>query len=134
MLNGISTLLAITVISIAVWKWRVSQDRYLILTVIKNALKDRRAPWIGILFAVLYLAVFMILGGKGGRIHILFGRWIFNTTAGEVLIGLAMAILVMVSMALFVYSVRVIGLAQSRKKGGIGGFGALLAMLAAFCP
>ena len=131
---GISIALAVIIIGIAAWKWRIWPDRRLIRSVVKNALKDRKAFWIGVLFAIFYLAIFMILGGKGGRIHVLFGRWIFNTTPGEVMTGLVMALLVMISMALFVYSIHIMGLGQSGKKGGGGIFGTLLALLASFCP
>ena len=86
------------------------------------------------LAGIVYLALFMILGGKGGRIHVLFGRVIFNTTAGEVLAGLLLAFLVMISMSLFVYNIQLIGLKKTGKEGGIGLFGAFLAVLAAFCP
>jgi hypothetical protein len=100
----------------------------------KLALNERRAFWIGTLSGIFYFAVFMILGGKGGRIHVLFGRLIFNTTLWEMITGLALAILVMITMTLFVYGVRVMGLRQSGKKGGVGFSGALMALLASFCP
>jgi len=134
MYDKISLLLAVIVVCIAVWKWHIIRDRRLILSVIRNALKERRAFWIGILTAIFYLVVFMILGGKGGRIHILFGRLIWNTSPGDMLTGILLAILVMLSMALFVYGVHVIGAKRSGKKGGMGFVGSLLALLAAFCP
>lgn len=132
--NGISILLAVVVVGIAIKKWHIFRDRQQILSVIQNALKERKALWSGILIAVFYLAVFMILGGKGGRIHVLFGRLIWNTTPGEVLTGLLLAMLVMISMALFVFGVHLMGAKQSGKKSGMGFFGSLLALLAAFCP
>jgi hypothetical protein len=132
--NGISILLALVVVGIAIMKWHVIRDRRQILLAIQNALKERKALLSGILIAVFYLAIFMILGGKGGRIHILFGRLIWNTTPAEVLTGLLLAMLVMISMALFVFGVRLMGAKQSGKKSGMGFFGSLLALLAAFCP
>lgn len=132
--NGISILLAVVVVGIAIKKWHIIRDRQQILSVIKNALKERKALLSGILIALFYLAVFMILGGKGGRIHVLFGRLIWNTAPGEVLTGLLLAILVMISMALFVFGVRLMGARQSGKQSGIGFFGSLLALLVAFCP
>ncbi len=132
--DGIALLLAIIAVGFAARKWHIVRDRHLILSTIGNALKERRAFWIGTLAGVFYLAVFMIPGGKGGRIHVLFGRLIFNTTAGEVLAGLSLAILVMISMALFAYGMHVAGPAKSEKEGGMGIIGALLALLAAFCP
>lgn len=134
MYDKIALFLALIVVCIAVWKWHIIRDRRLIISVIRNALKERRAFWIGILTAIFYLVVFMILGGKGGRIHILFGRLIWNTSPGDMLTGILLAILVMLSMALFVYGVHVIGAKRSGKKGGIGFVGSLLALLAAFCP
>jgi hypothetical protein len=132
--NGISVLLAAVVVGIAIKKWQIIRDRQQILSVIKNALKERKALLSGILMAVFYLAVFMILGGKGGRIHVLFGRLIWNTTAGEVLTGLLLAMLVMLSISLFVFGVRLMRAKQSGKKIGAGFFGSLLALLVAFCP
>jgi hypothetical protein len=132
--NGISVFLAAIVVAIAIKKWHIIRDRQQILSVIKNALKERKALLSGILMAVFYLAVFMILGGKGGRIHILFGRLIWNTEPGEVLTGLLLAMLVMVSISLFVFGVRLMGAKQSGKKSGVGFFGSLLALLVAFCP
>ncbi len=133
-INGIPILVAVLAVSIAIKKWNVLRDRRQILMILKNALNDRKAFWSGILIAFFYLAVFMILGGKGGRIHVLFGRLIWNTTPGEVLTGLLLAILVMMSMALFVFGVRLLGAKQSGKKSGMGFFGSLLALLAGFCP
>jgi hypothetical protein len=132
--NGISLLLAAIVVAIAIKKWHIIRDRQQILSVIKNALKERKALLSGILMAVFYLAVFMILGGKGGRIHVLFGRLVWNTEPGEVLTGLLLAMLVMVSISLFVFGVRLMGAKQSGKKSGAGFFGSLLALLVAFCP
>jgi hypothetical protein len=132
--NGISVFLAAIVVAIAIKKWHIIRDRQQILSVIKNALKERKALLSGILMAVFYLAVFMILGGKGGRIHVLFGRLIWNTEPGEVLTGLLLAMLVMVSISLFVFGVRLMGAKQSGKKSGVGFFGSLLALLVAFCP
>jgi hypothetical protein len=132
--NGLAILLAVAVIGFAAWKMNIPKNRRQILSVIKGALRYRNALLVGISFAVVYMSVFMILGGKGGRVHILFGRWIFNTTSGEVLTSLGMAILVMTSMTMFAYSIRMIGLVRSGKRCGAGIFGALLAALAAFCP
>jgi hypothetical protein len=132
--NGISILLAVVVVGIAIKKWHIIRDHHQILSVIKNALKEWKALLSGILIALFYLAVFMILGGKGGRIHVLFGRLIWNTTPVEALTGLLLSILVMISMALFVFGVRLMGARQSGKQGRIGFFGSLLALLVAFCP
>jgi hypothetical protein len=132
--NGISILLAVIVVGIAIKKWHIIRDRQQIFSVVKNALKERKALLSGILTALFYLAVYMILGGKGGRVHVLFGRLIWNTTPVEVLTGLLLAMLVMISIALFVFGVRLMGARQSGKQGGIGFFGSLLALLVAFCP
>ena len=132
--NIIFLILSVAVIGIAAKKWHIIRDRRQILSVIKNALKERKALISGIIIALFYLTVFVILGGKGGRIHVLFGRVIWNTTPLEMLTGVLLAILVMISMALFVFGVRVIGAKQSGKESGMGFFGSLLALLAAFCP
>lgn len=132
--NGITVLSAMILVGLSIWKWRIYQDRHSILSAIKLALKDRNAFWMGALLAALYLTLFMILGGKGGRIHILFGQWIFNTTPEEMFAGLTLAFLLMISTSLFVYGVRVMGSIKSAKKGGMGFGGAFLALLAAFCP
>ncbi len=133
-IDEISILLAMIAIGLAVRKWHILRDRHVILSVAKNALKERKARRIGALMGIFYLAVFMILGGKGGRVHFMFGRLILNASPGEMLVGLALAILTMMSMTLFVYGVHVLGLTQSGKKGGMGLIGALSALLAAFCP
>ena len=132
--SGIIMCLAGVAIGLAVWRWSVLNDRVALLSVIKTAMSDRKALWAGIFFAAFYLAVFMILGGQGGRIHILFGRIILNATPGELIAALALAFLVMVSMALFVYGVRLRGSVHLRRQGAIGLSGTLLALLAAFCP
>ncbi len=133
-IEEIIIVFAVVAIALAIRKWHAIQDRHLIYAVIGNALKERKALWSGILTGVFYLIVYMILGGKGGRIHVLFGRIIWNTTPGEIFTGFVLAILVMTSMALFVYGVQVMGGVQSGKKSGAGFFGSLLALLAAFCP
>lgn len=133
-IEEITIILAVIAIAFAIKKWQVIQDRHQVFEVIKNALKEPKALWGGIFISVFYLTVFMILGGKGGRIHVLFGRVIWNTTPGEIFTGFLLAFLVMTSMALFVYGVQVMGGVQSGKKSGMGFFGSLLALLAAFCP
>jgi len=132
--NGISLLISAVVVWIAVRKWNIFCDRQQIILIIKNAMKEKKALISGLLIAIFYLAVFMILGGMGGRIHILFGRVVWNTTPVEILTGILLAILVMISMTLFVFSVGVMGAKQSGKESGMGFFGSLLALLAAFCP
>ena len=133
-IDEIALILAVIAVALAIRKWRVIRDRQNILTVIGNAMQERMALWSGILFGLFYLAVFMILGGKGGRVHVLFGRVIWNTTPGEVVAGLFLASLVMLSMTLFVYGIHIMGGVQTGRKSGMGFFGSLLALLAAFCP
>jgi hypothetical protein len=133
-LEGICILPAVVSVGLAVWKWHIIRDRRLILSTIGAAVKERKAFWIGTLAGVIYMAVFMILGGKGGRIHVLFGRLVLNATAGEILAGLLLGFLVMISMTLFVYGIQVMGPARPGKEGGIRLFAAFLAVLAAFCP
>lgn len=133
-IDEIIIVLAVVAVAFAIWRWHVIQDRHLIVAVIKNALNERKAFWSGIIMGIFYLSVFMILGGKGGRIHVLFGRVIWNTTPGDIFTGLLLAVLVMTSMTLFVYGVQVMGGLQSGRKSGMGFFGSLLALLAAFCP
>jgi len=133
-LDAISISLAVIAVGLAVRKWYIVRDRHLFFSTMRIALKERKAFWIGILAGIFYLAVFMIMGGKGGRIHVLLGRLIFNTTAWEMLAGVSLAFLVMISMSLFVYGVHVMGLTKSGKESGMGLFGTFLALLAAFCP
>ncbi|MBN2320061.1 MAG: hypothetical protein JXR49_13325 [Acidobacteria bacterium] len=132
--DEIALLLAVFAVAVAVKKWHVVRDRRQILLVIQLALKERKALWVGIVTAVLYLAVFMILGGQGGRVHILFGRVIWNTSPGDLLPGILLALLVMLSMALTIYGIRVMGAKKSGRQGGMGIIGSLLALMAAFCP
>ncbi|MEJ2246054.1 MAG: hypothetical protein P8Y80_08285 [Acidobacteriota bacterium] len=132
--DGIILLLAVFAVGLAIRKWHIVRDCRSILAVIRNALSARTSLWIGILAGIAYLVVFMIPGGKGGRVHILFGRVIWNTSPAEVLAGILLSLLVMMSMSLFVFGAGVMGARQSGKKGGIGIAGSLLAVLAAFCP
>jgi hypothetical protein len=132
--DEIVLVVAVIAVVVAVRKWHVVRDRRQIFSVIKTALKERKALWIGILMAVFYLAVFMILGGQGGRVHVMFGRVIWNTSLGDLLPGILLALLVMLSMALFIYGVQVMGARRSGRQGGVGIIGSLLALLAAFCP
>jgi hypothetical protein len=134
LIDGAFVFLAVIVVGLAVWKWHIIRDRHLLLSTIGIALKKRNAFWIGTLAGVFYMAVFMILGGKGGRVHVLFGRLIFNTTSGDMLTGILLAFLVMISMSLFVYNMQATGLKGSGKESGIGLVGAFLAVLAAYCP
>ena len=134
MANVISLLLAVVVLGVAIRKWHIIRDRQQIISVIKNALKERRSLISGVLISLFYLTVFMIPGGKGGRVHVLFGRVIWNTTPTDMLTGLLLAMLVFISMALFVFGVGVMGAKQSGRKSGMGFFGSLFAFLAAFCP
>lgn len=127
-------LSAVLVVSLAVWKWHIIRDHHIILSTIGIALKKRSAFWIGILAGVFYIAVFLLLGGKGGRVHVLFGRLVFNTTAGDVLAGIGLAFLVMISMSLFVRAIQTVGLRGSGKESGVGLAGTFVAVLAAFCP
>ena len=132
--NGMLIITAVALVGIAIQKWHILRDRRRIFSAIHCALKNRSALWSGICMAVFYIAVFLFMGGKGGRIHLLFGRLIWNTTPGEILTGLLLAILVMISTALFVFGIGVMGAKQSGRKSGMGFFGSLLAILAAFCP
>lgn len=132
--DEMALLLSLIAVGIAIRKWRVVRDRHLVFTVIRNALKERKALWTGILVAVLYLAVYMILGGQGGRVHLLFGRVIWNATPGDMAAGVLLALLVMLAMALFIFGVHVMGAKGSGRQGGIGITGSMLALLAAFCP
>jgi hypothetical protein len=132
--NGISALFSLFIVVLVFRKWHILRDRRLITSSIGTALKDRRAAWVGIILGVLYLVVFVIFGGRGGRIHILFGRLVWNSTPGEMLTGLVLAVLVAVSISLFVYGVRGKGFAIPMTKGGAGLAGTCLAVLAGFCP
>ena len=118
--DEIALLVAVIAVVVAVRKWQVVRDRRQIFLVIKTALKERKALWIGILTAVFYLAVFMILGGQGGRVHVLFGRVIWNTSPGDLLPGILLALLVMLSMSLFIYGAGVMGAKKTGKQGGMG--------------
>jgi hypothetical protein len=132
--DEIALVVAVIAVAVAVRRWHVVRDRRQIFSVIKTALKERKALWIGILMAVFYLAVFMILGGQGGRVHVMFGRVIWNTSPGDLLPGILLALLVMLSMSLVIYGAGVMGAKKTGRQGGMGLIGSLLALLAAFCP
>ncbi len=133
-INSFSMLLAALVVGTAVYKWHIIRDRKQIFAIIGNALKNNKAIISGVIIAALYLAVFIFIGGKGGRVHVLFGQVIWNTTPSDMAKGLILSILVMISIALFVFSILVLGAEQSGRKSGMGFFGSLLALIAAFCP
>ena len=127
-------LLAATAVGLAGWKRHVVRDRLLILSAIGNALSARAPFRVGVLAGVAYVSLFLILGGRGGRIHILFGRIVWNTSPGEIVVGILLAALVALSMTLFVYGACLP--AEKRPGGGnsYGIAGSMLAALAAFCP
>jgi hypothetical protein len=134
MASAISGALAVLIVGLAAIKWQILQDRHAIVSTIGIALKDRKAVLAGAFLGIFYIAVFMILGGKGGRVHFLFGRLIWNTTPGEVLTGLILAALVMLSVALITYGVHTGGMLRRGTKGHVGIAGTFLALLACFCP
>jgi hypothetical protein len=134
LVSTISTLLAAIIVGLAVSKWHILKDRQLIVSAIRSALQERKPLWTGILAGIGYLAIFMILGGKGGRIHILFGRVIWNATPGEFAMGFALAVLLSVSVAVSIYGVQKMRLQQAAANRGVGLAGAFLALLACFCP
>jgi len=133
MLTTTVLLCAITVI-LAGRKWHVVRDRHRIFSAIGIALKNSKALRIGVLGGIVYLTVFLVFGGKGGRVHVLFGRLIWNAAPEEILMGLVITMLVSISMALFVCAVHSAGPARSGPKAGIGFAGTFLALLACFCP
>jgi hypothetical protein len=134
LISAISTLLAVIVVVLALKNWHILKDRKLIVSPIKSAFQERKSLSTGILAGICYLAIFMILGGKGGRIHVLFGRVIWNAAPGEFVMGFVLAILLTASVALSVYGVKKMRLQQSGAKRGVGLAGAFLALLACFCP
>lgn len=91
---GISALFSLFIVVLAFRKWHILRDRRLIAFSIGTVLKDRRATWPGIILGVLFLVVFVVFGGRGGRIHILFGQLIWNATPVQLLTGLVLAVLV----------------------------------------
>lgn len=129
-----TVLLAAAAVGLAGWKRHVVRDRRLVFSAIRNALSARSAFWIGVLAGVAYLALFLIPGGRGGRVHILFGRIVWNATPGELAVGLSLAVLVALSMSLFVYAACLPGGKRPQSKNGYGIAGSMLAALAAFCP
>jgi hypothetical protein len=133
-LNTTALLLSVLALSIAVWKWHIVRDRRPIFSVIRNALSAQAPLWVGIPAGIAYLAVFMILGGRGGRIHFLFGRLLWNTKASEVLAGILISLLVALAAALFVFGARTMGMKQGGKRGIPGIAGSTFAVIAAFCP
>jgi hypothetical protein len=130
----LTPLLAATVVGLALRKWHIIRDRNRIIATIRNALSTQSALWVGIPAGIAYLAIFMILGGQGGRVHLLFGRVIWNTNALDVLTGMLLATLVLLSVSLFVFGAGRMGVKRSGREGGIGLAGSMLAVIAAFCP
>lgn len=127
-------LLAASAVGLAGWKRHVVRDRRRILSAIGNALSSRAPLRIGVLAGAAYLALFLIPGGRGGRVHILFGRIVWNASPGEVGAGVLLALLVALSMALFVYGAFLPPGQRPGSRNGYGIAGSMLAALAAFCP
>ena len=122
-------------LGLAVWKWHIVRDGHLLFSALKIALREPRAYRIGILAGLTYMTVFMGLGGKGGRIHVLLGRLVVNATNQEILTGVFLGLLVSISTALLVYRLQVVEPTKpGKKEGGIKILATLLAVLAAFCP
>lgn len=114
-------------------KLKIFQNKARSLSILRMALRDRFCAIFGISFAVFYGVVFLVFGGEGGRIHILFGRLIFNMTLGDGILGAIVMILVSLAMTLFAFNIKIMGLPKG-SKSGLGVFGAGLALLASFCP
>lgn len=126
--------IAAVAVGLAGWKRHVLRDRRLILSAVRKALSAPAPLRIGILAGVAYMALFLIPGGRSGRVHILFGRIIWDTSPGEIAVGILLAALVAISMALFVYGACLPGRMRPGSGNGYGIAGSMLAALAAFCP
>ena len=114
-------------------KLRAWPRRTELLAAVRQALAYPRARLWGIIAAAVYLVVFSVWGGKGGRIHYFYEEWIFTFTAGDVMVGLVTAILTGLVVALLVQTVKQVGMFKARQSG-VGVFGTLLAVAASFCP
>ena len=109
------------------------RDPRLIWTILGNAFRDRLSALVGLGAMLVYLAVFLIFGGESGRVHLLYGRWIFTITPADILVAVLVTPLVGISLGLFVYSTRHLGLVKPGQGGASLG-GTLLAVVASFCP
>ena len=132
-LTWVVFLVSSALILALVYKLKIVQDWRKIQATIRGALADRLGLLGGILAALIYAFVFLVFGGQGGRLHYFYGRWIFNMTVADGLLGITATILVAVGMAIFIFSLRLMGLRRAGK-GGLGIAGTLLAVVAAFCP
>jgi hypothetical protein len=112
---------------------KIFREPEMATSILKMALYDRESATIGVGFALFYALIFLIFGGRGGRIHILYGRWIFNMTIADAILGCVVMLLVALAMMLFAYNIKIMGLPKA-DKGGLGLLGAALALLASFCP
>jgi hypothetical protein len=127
------SLFAAGVISLAGLRLNVFRDRRVFWTILGNALGEKVPVLVGLGAMLVYLAVFLIFGGEAGRVHLLYGRWIFTITSADILVAILVTPLVGLSMGLFVYSARHLGLVRTGQ-GGVGLAGTLLAVVASFCP
>jgi hypothetical protein len=109
------------------------RDPRLIWIILGNALREKPPVLVGLGAMLVYLAIFLIFGGEAGRVHLLYGRWIFTITAADILVAALVTPLVGISMGLFVYSTRHLGLVKPGQ-GGASLAGTLLAVVASFCP
>lgn len=105
----------------------------LVWTILGNAFREKLSAVVGLGAMLVYLAIFLIFGGEAGRVHLLYGRWIFTITPADILVAALAAPLVGISMGLFVYSARHLGLVKPGQ-GGASLAGTLLAVVASFCP
>jgi hypothetical protein len=133
MLILLFTLLSTVALLLLANKLRLFRDREVVGSILHLAITDRESVRLGIVAAAMYVAVFMIFGGQGGRIHVFWGRWILTMTAGDAVLGVFIAFLIGLAVVLISYSIKAMGLPKAGK-GGIGVLGTALAMLASFCP
>lgn len=129
---GVSLLAIIVVVAIC-HKLDVFRNRQQFWMVIRNAFTDKVSAIVGLAAVVIYGVIYLFLGGSGGRIHYFYGHWIFDVTALDILVALVSAALIGVVMALFSYSIKMLGIFRS-KPGGVGIVGTVLALVASLCP
>ncbi len=126
---GVSGLTGIVVWAFGM-RLKVWQSRHTFLKITRDALTTRTNALAGIIGVLGYLVIYF---GLGNRVHYFYNRLIFTVTAPEAILAILSALLVGLLFALFVASLKQLGLTES-KKGGWGVAGTLFAVLVSFCP
>lgn len=128
-----ASLLGCLAVAVVAWKLDVWRRRSELFAAVRMSLADRPAALTGLLAAFVYLVIFSVWGGRGGRVHYFYEEWILTFTPVDVVVAIVTSVLMGLTMALLVTTVKQVGMFKARESG-VGVAGTLLAVAASFCP